>query len=88
MEAVSVMEGTKPDMLIVDMEMPKMNGLELTSHVRATPDINSIPVIMVTSRSTDKHRQAAMDKGVNHYMIKPFDEDELAHQINTMLETA
>lgn len=88
MEAVSIIETSKPDMLIVDMEMPKMNGLELTSHVRATPDINNIPVIMVTSRSTDKHRHAAIDKGVNHYMIKPFDEDELAHQINTMLEIA
>ena len=70
------------------MEMPRMNGLELTSHIRATPDIANIPVIMITSRSTDKHKQTAMDKGVNYYMVKPFDEDKLAHYINTALESS
>ena len=88
MEAISIIETSRPDMLLVDMEMPKMNGLELTSHVRATPNIKNIPVIMITSRSTDKHRQAAIDKGVNEYMVKPFNEDELALHINSMLEIA
>jgi chemosensory pili system protein ChpA (sensor histidine kinase/response regulator) len=86
MEAVSIIEASKPDLLLVDMEMPKMNGLELTSHVRATPGLKYLPIIMITSRSTDKHRKAAMDKGVNHYMIKPFNEDELSEQINRLLE--
>lgn len=88
MEAIDIIETSKPDLLLVDMEMPKMNGLELTSHVRATPNIKNIPVIMITSRSTDKHRKTAIDKGVNHYMVKPFNEDELAQHINTMLEIA
>ncbi|MGB5396799.1 MAG: response regulator [Gammaproteobacteria bacterium] len=86
MEAVSIIDTSRPDLLLVDMEMPKMNGLELTAHIRATPGIKDLPVIMITSRSTDKHRKAAIDKGVSHYMIKPFDEDELALQINTLLE--
>lgn len=85
-EAVSMIETSKPDLLLVDMEMPKMNGLELTGHVRATPNIKNIPVIMITSRSTDKHRRAAIDKGVNYYMVKPFNEEDLAQQINMMLE--
>ena len=88
MEAVNIIESSKPDLLLVDMEMPKMNGLELTSHVRASPEMSSTPVIMITSRSTDKHRKAAKDKGVSHFMVKPFDEDELALQINRMLEIA
>ena len=85
-EAISIIETSKPDLLLVDMEMPKMNGLELTSHIRATPEINDIPIIMVTSRSTVKHRDTAISKGVNHYMVKPFDEEELAQHINSMLE--
>ena len=88
MEAINLIEANKPDLLLVDMEMPKMNGLELTSHVRASPDIQNIPVIMITSRSSEKHQNIALDKGVNHYMVKPFDEDELAQHINTMLEIA
>ena len=86
MEAISIIEANKPDLLLVDMEMPKMNGLELTSHIRATPGLKYLPIIMITSRSTDKHRKAAMDKGVNHYMVKPFNEDELSEQINRLLE--
>jgi len=88
MEAIRIIETSKPDLLLVDMEMPKMNGLELTSHLRATPNIENIPVIMITSRSTEKHRKAAIDKGVNHYMVKPFNEDELAKHINMMLGIA
>ena len=86
LDALTIIEANAPDLLIVDMEMPKMNGLELTSHIRATPDLGKIPVIMITSRSTDKHRMAAMDKGVDHYMVKPFNEDELARRINSLLE--
>ena len=87
-EALSIIESSTPDLLLVDMEMPRMNGLELTSHIRATPDIAHIPIIMITSRSTDKHRTTAMERGVDHYMIKPFDEDKLAEYINVALEIA
>ena len=85
-EALKIIETSKPDIILVDMEMPKMNGLELTSHVRATPEINHIPIIMITSRSTDKHRTTAIETGVNHYIVKPFDEDELAEHMDSLLE--
>ncbi len=85
MEATSLIDVYKPDLMLVDMEMPKMNGLELTSHIRASSELKDIPVIMITSRSTDKHRNAAYDKGVNHFMVKPFAEEELADLINTEL---
>ena len=88
MEAVSLIDVRKPDLVLVDMEMPRMNGLELTGHIRASSSTEDMPVIMITSRSTDKHRKAAMDKGVDHYMVKPFAEDELATQINSALKTA
>ena len=88
MEAVSLIEARQPDLLLVDMEMPRMNGLELTSHVRASTDTVNVPVIMITSRSTDKHKQAAIQKGVNHFMVKPFAEEELAQHINEALDIA
>jgi chemotaxis protein histidine kinase CheA len=88
MEAVSLIEARRPDLILVDMEMPRMNGLELTSHIRASANTLETPVIMITSRSTDKHREAAIRKGVNHFMIKPFAEDELASYINEALKIA
>lgn len=88
MEAVSLIDARKPDLVLVDMEMPRMNGLELTSHIRASETTQNLPVIMITSRSTDKHRKTAIDKGVNHYMVKPFAEEELASHINLALKIA
>jgi len=57
MEAVSLIDAHKPDLILVDMEMPRMNGLELTSHIRANAETQDMPVIMITSRSTNKHRE-------------------------------
>lgn len=84
-EAVSMIDMHRPDLVLVDMEMPRMNGLELTSHIRTNYDAGTLPVIMITSRSSEKHRVAAMERGVNHFMVKPFAEDELAQQINSIL---
>ncbi|VAW51554.1 Signal transduction histidine kinase CheA [hydrothermal vent metagenome] len=88
MEAVSLIEAHKPDLILVDMEMPRMNGLELTSHIRANADTHDMPVIMITSRSTEKHRVTAYNRGVSHYMVKPFEEDELAMHIQGALKSA
>lgn len=86
MEAVAIIEKRPPDILLVDLEMPRMNGLELTSHVRMHESTRNIPVIMITSRSTEKHRQQANKAGVNYYMTKPFAEDELTKNIGSCLE--
>ncbi|TNF39001.1 MAG: hybrid sensor histidine kinase/response regulator, partial [Gammaproteobacteria bacterium] len=86
MEAVAVIEARKPDLVLVDMEMPRMNGLELTSHIRGTPATANIPIIMITSRSSAKHEAVAQQRGVNHFMVKPFAEDELARYMHTFLE--
>jgi chemosensory pili system protein ChpA (sensor histidine kinase/response regulator) len=77
LDAISQMDGKMPDLILADMEMPKMNGLELTTHVRAQPETQHIPVVMITSRSTKKHRDRAMTAGVSHYLTKPFDQDQL-----------
>ena len=64
-----------------DLEMPRMNGLELTAHVRANESTKHIPVIMITSRNTEKHRNLATAAGVDTYLNKPFSEEELLHHI-------
>lgn len=84
-EALEVIENNKPDILLVDLEMPRMNGLELTSHLRNKEETKDIPVIMITSRSTEKHREMADSAGVNIYMTKPFAEDELLESIQNLL---
>jgi chemosensory pili system protein ChpA (sensor histidine kinase/response regulator) len=83
-----MIDSERPDLLLVDMEMPRMNGLELTSHVRANAVTRHLPVIMITSRSTDKHRREAKVAGVTVYLTKPFAEDELLEHIGQVLEQA
>ncbi len=80
-EAIEFMQEQTPSIILVDMEMPRMNGLELTAHVRANDTTRHIPVIMITSRNTEKHRNLAAAAGVNTYLNKPFSEEELLHHI-------
>jgi chemotaxis protein histidine kinase CheA len=85
MEAVETLEQTRPDILFVDLEMPRMDGIELTSHVRARPETANVPVVMVTSRSTEKHRAQATAAGVNAYVTKPFDADTLLQEAERLM---
>ncbi len=85
LEAVAMIEAHRPDLLLVDLEMPRMNGLELTSHVRAREATRTLPVIMVTSRSTAKHRREARAVGVDFYLTKPVAEEELLQTISAAL---
>jgi chemosensory pili system protein ChpA (sensor histidine kinase/response regulator) len=84
LEALASIERRVPDLLFVDLEMPRMNGLELAAHVRSQKATAQLPIIMVTSRSTEKHRRSAAQAGVNVYLVKPFSEDELAEHIHQL----
>jgi chemosensory pili system protein ChpA (sensor histidine kinase/response regulator) len=84
LEAVEIAQGRRPDVVLADMEMPRMNGIELTAHLRARPETADLPVIMVTSRSTAKHRQQAEAAGVNVYLTKPFLDDQLLDHVATL----
>ena len=66
-----------PDLILADIEMPRMDGFELVRALRADPRRAGLPVIMITSRIAPKHRQLALELGVRHYLGKPYDEDEL-----------
>lgn len=80
-EAIQIIEERKPSLILVDLEMPRMNGLELTSHLKASPETQNIPIIMITSRSTEKHKKMARSVGVNTYLNKPWTDEELLSSI-------
>jgi len=67
--------------MLLDIEMPRMDGFELTKTMRADAQLAGVPIIMITSRTADKHRDHAMSLGVNAYLGKPFQEEELLAQV-------
>jgi chemotaxis protein histidine kinase CheA/ActR/RegA family two-component response regulator len=81
LEAVKSLEAARPDVLLTDLEMPNMNGLELTAHLRSRPELAGLPVIMITSRSMDKHRRQALSAGVDVYLTKPYTDFELLQHV-------
>ncbi len=85
LDALELIKERTPDIVLVDMEMPRMNGIELTSQLKADETTRNLPVIMITSRSTAKHRSQAEEAGVDDYLIKPFNEVELESRIDTLL---
>lgn len=84
-DALSVLDETIPDVMLLDIEMPRMDGFELATHMRNSERLKNIPIIMITSRTGDKHRQRAMDIGVNKYMGKPYTEVDLLRNIETLI---
>jgi len=75
-----------PDLMLVDIEMPRMDGFDLTRHVRGNAETRAIPIIMITSRTADKHRNVALGLGVNAYFGKPYQEPVLLAAITGLLE--
>jgi chemosensory pili system protein ChpA (sensor histidine kinase/response regulator) len=76
-DALEQLLDIKPDVMLVDIEMPRMDGFDLARNVRADERLGKVPIIMITSRIADKHRRYAQEIGVNNYLGKPYDEDEL-----------
>lgn len=70
-----------PDVMLVDIEMPRMDGFDLTRNIRADARLKAVPIIMVTSRSGEKHRTYAFEVGVNDYLGKPYQEDDLLRRV-------
>jgi len=84
-DAMLQLQDTVPDIMLLDIEMPRMDGFEVASSVKNTDRLKKIPIIMITSRTGDKHRERAMSIGVERYMGKPFVEEELLETINQLL---
>ncbi len=84
-EAVKVLQDHVPDIILLDVEMPRMDGYEFAKYVRNAPEIADTPIIMVTSRVSEKHRARAIELGVNDYVGKPYQEQELLRAIHGLL---
>jgi chemosensory pili system protein ChpA (sensor histidine kinase/response regulator) len=80
-EALEQLSETVPDVMLVDIEMPRMDGFDLTRNVRADPRLKSVPIIMITSRTADKHRAYAQEVGANAFLGKPYQEEQLLGHI-------
>ncbi|WP_374482081.1 Hpt domain-containing protein [Zoogloea sp.] len=76
-----------PDVVIADIEMPRMDGFDLTRNIRADARLKAVPIIMITSRTAEKHKRYAEEIGVNHYLGKPYDEDVLLDLIRGFVTT-
>ena len=84
-DAVTQLQEQRPDVMLLDIEMPRMDGFELARHMRSTPELSDIPIIMITSRTGDKHRNRALELGVRRYLGKPYQEADLLENIYTVL---
>jgi chemosensory pili system protein ChpA (sensor histidine kinase/response regulator) len=87
-DAMRELQEELPDIMLVDIEMPRMDGYDLTRNVRGNPATRDIPIIMITSRTAEKHRRVAFELGVNEYLGKPYREDELLELVRRYVETA
>lgn len=87
-DAMEQLENVKPDLMLLDIEMPRMDGFEVTNLVRHHDVHQDLPIIMITSRTGEKHRERAFSLGVTHYMGKPFQEAELLSNVENLLETS
>ena len=87
-DALEQIEGQRPDLMLVDIEMPRMDGFDLTRELRSREATRAIPIIMITSRTADKHRNVALGLGVNAYFGKPYQEPVLLAAIESLLDKA
>ncbi|MCZ7558899.1 MAG: response regulator [Burkholderiaceae bacterium] len=85
-EALERVARRVPALVLADLEMPRMNGVELVRALRENPATRAVPVIMITSRSSAKHRQLALDAGVDVFLTKPYTEDVLAGHIARLVD--
>ena len=86
LDAISVLQDHVPDVILLDIEMPRMDGYEVASHVRNDPRLKEVPIIMITSRVGEKHRARAIELGVNDYLGKPYQETQLLQALEPLLQ--
>lgn len=84
LDAMAQLQTAAPEVILLDIEMPRADGFEVASFVRNTDRLRHTPIVMITSRSGDKHRERAAAIGVNRYLIKPYQEDTLISELNAL----
>ena len=89
-DALEVLETaeTPPEVFLCDMEMPRMDGIELIGRLRNQEEFRNTPIVMVTSRAGEKHRKMASDAGADEHVVKPFNDDQLIDLITRLVNEA
>ena len=87
LDAIAQLHAESPRAILLDIEMPRADGFEVATFVRNNERIADVPIIMITSRSGDKHRQRAAEIGVNRYLIKPYQEEQLLNEVRSVTAT-
>lgn len=85
-DAISLLQEHKPDIMLLDIEMPRMDGFEVATLVRHDSRLKDLPIIMITSRTGEKHRERALSIGVNEYLGKPYQESLLLESIHQLVK--
>jgi len=85
LDAVAVLQEHVPDIILLDIEMPRMDGYEVASHVRNDPRLHDVPIVMITSRVGEKHRARAIELGVDDYLGKPYQESQLLEAMQPLI---
>jgi chemosensory pili system protein ChpA (sensor histidine kinase/response regulator) len=84
-DALTILQDYVPDVVLLDIEMPRMDGYELATQIRADARLRHVPIVMITSRVGDKHRAKAIEIGVDDYLGKPYQESQLLDAIEPLL---
>ncbi len=85
LDAITVLQEHPVDIILLDIEMPRMDGYQFATHVRNDSKLKHLPIVMITSRSGEKHRAKAIEIGVNDYLSKPYQESQLVAAIEALL---
>lgn len=85
LDALEIAPVFEPDLILLDIEMPRMDGFEFAGQLRLLPRFAETPIVMITSRTGDKHRSKAAELGVNEYLGKPYKEEDLLAVIDRLL---
>jgi chemosensory pili system protein ChpA (sensor histidine kinase/response regulator) len=88
MDALQVLQEEHPDVMLLDIEMPRMDGFELAQHIRSDERLHDLPIIMITSRTGEKHQQRGFEIGVNQFLGKPYQDAELLENIRAFTTEA
>jgi len=85
-DALEKLADCEPNVMLLDIEMPRMDGFELTKRLRSDPKYKTLPIVMITSRAAEKHRKFALELGVNAYLGKPYQEEQLLEHVKLFSE--
>jgi chemosensory pili system protein ChpA (sensor histidine kinase/response regulator) len=85
-EAMALLQERRPDIMLLDIEMPRMDGFEVARQIRHDDRLSKLPIVMISSRTGAKHQERAVELGVDRFLGKPFQENELLATIEELVD--